>query len=298
MSKNPTLIDNKPSIRMGGYMQKTLQAITDQWLLIAPKSNPAMLEMFRDRDASPLRQMVPWAGEFAGKYLTGAVQILRLTGDDRLKTWLSEFVGRLMSFQAKDGYLGPWSEKHHLTNNNAAGERTWDTWGHYHIMLGLLLWHGETGDKSALKSARRIGDLLCRQYLGRKKPRLVDTGFTEMNLAPVHSLCLLYSLTQEERYLHLALQLVEEFGASDRKGSLAGDYLQQALTGVPFYKMPKPRWESLHPIMALAELYHITAEGQYRQAFEQIWWSIVENDRHNNGGFSSGEKAIMACPEI
>ena len=37
-----------------------------------------MLEIFRDRDRQPLRDMVPWAGEFAGKYLTSAVQILLL----------------------------------------------------------------------------------------------------------------------------------------------------------------------------------------------------------------------------
>jgi DUF1680 family protein len=43
--------------------------------------------------------------------------------------------------------------------------------------------------------------------------------------------------------------------------------------------------------MALAELYWITGEDQYRKAFEQIWWSIVKLDRHNNGGFSSGEQA-------
>ncbi|MDF1515844.1 MAG: glycoside hydrolase family 127 protein, partial [Anaerolineae bacterium] len=268
-----------------------IEGVISQWLLIAPKANPAMLEMFRDRDASPLRQMVPWAGEFAGKYLTGAVQVLRVTGDPALRTWLAEFVDMLISGQAKDGYLGPWSEKHRLTNDNVAGERTWDTWGHYHIMLGMLLWHEESGDKKALRSAIRIGDLLVKKYLGQKRHRLVDTGFTEMNLAPVHSLCLLYKETGDESYLNLALQLVEEFSAQDRKGPLAGDYLQQALNGVPFYQMPKPRWESLHPIMAFAELYDITGEEKYRTAFENIWWSIVAYDRHNNGGFSSGEKA-------
>jgi DUF1680 family protein len=39
------------------------------------------------------------------------------------------------------------------------------------------------------------------------------------------------------------------------------------------------------------ELFWITGEAQYRRAFEHIWWSIVKLDRHNNGGFSSGEQA-------
>ena len=54
------------------------------------------------------------------------------------------------------------------------------------------------------------------------------------------------------------------------------DYLQQALLGREFYETPKPRWESLHPIMALVELYWITGDDEYRKAFEQIWWSILE----------------------
>ena len=28
-----------------------------------------------------------------------------------------------------------------------------------------------------------------------------------------------------------------------------------------------------------------------RKAFENLWWSICKLDRHNNGGFSSGEQA-------
>ena len=40
---------------------------------------------------------------------------------------------------------------------------------------------------------------------------------------------------------------------------MAGDYLRRGLpAGEPFYRTPKPRWESLHPILALAELYRIT----------------------------------------
>jgi uncharacterized protein len=277
---------------LGDTLADYLRGVSEQWLQVAPWANPGMLEMFRDRDRRPLRSLVPWAGEFAGKYLTGAVQVLRLTNDPELKRVLESFVTELVSLQAEDGYLGPWPSDSRLTGEapNAAGGRTWDAWGHYHLMLGLLFWEEETGAPEALACAERMGDLLCERFLGRS--RLVDTGSTEMNLAVVHSLCLLYRRTGTSRYLELARQIVEEFAAVDGEGMpLAGDYLRAALAGKEFYETPKPRWESLHPILGLAELYYLTGEPQYRQAFEHLWWSIVKLDRHNNGGFSSGEQA-------
>ena len=278
-----------------GHLADYLTGVTEQWLKAAPLANPAMLEIFRDRDRQPLRDMVPWAGEFAGKYLTSAVQILRLIQDANLKTFIRGFVNQLVLLQDTDGYLGPWSQGSRLTGEapNVGGKagNTWDAWGHYHIMLGLILWHGESGDKKALNSAIKIADLICQKFLGNTRNRLVDTGSTEMNLAVVHTLCLLYRKTKTERYLDMALEIIDQFAAEGPDGPLAGDYLRSGLAGREFYETPKPRWESLHPIMGMAELYWITGDDRYRTAFEQIWWSIVKLDRHNNGGFSSGEKA-------
>ena len=279
-----------------GPLADYLEGVTQQWLLIAPDANPAMLDMFADRDRRPYRDQVPWAGEFAGKYLTSAVQILRLTGDSALKEYLGRFVDGLIAHQDRDGYLGPWPMRNRLTGvaPNVMGKRgaTWDAWGHYHVMLGLLLWSEEEPSSRALHCVERMAELFARKFRGTKRRRLVDTGSTEMNLAPVHVFCMLYRRTGKNSYLQQALNWVDEFAAIDSEGQpLAGDYLNQALIGQPFFKTPKPRWESLHPIMALAELYWITGEDQYRLSFEQIWWSIVELDRHNNGGFSSGEAA-------
>lgn len=281
------------SYQFQGYLAAYLQGISEQWLEIAPLANPAMLEIFRDRDRQPYRELVPWAGEFAGKHLTAATQVLRLTNSERLRASIVSFVAELVTLQAEDGYLGPWPRDFRLSGKAPQLQHgTWDAWGHYHMMLGLLLWHVESGDAAALTCARRIGDLLCDKFLGEKQPRLVDTGSTEMNLAPVHSLCLLHQVTGEARYLALARQLVDEFAARDEQGQpLAGDYLEAALQGEEFFATPKPRWESLHPILGLVELYYLTGEARYRQAFEHWWWSIVRWDRHNNGGFSSGEQA-------
>ena len=285
----------KATYAIDGLVGAYVDGLVDQWLLVAPRANPAMLEMFHDRDASKVRDQVPWAGEFAGKYLTGAVEVWRLTGDLRLGNWLKEFVTRLVDCQDRDGYLGPWPRDCRLTNftphQGKNGRRTWDTWGHYHIMMGLLAWHEQTADDRGMSCVKKIADLICRKYLGPEKPDLVGTGCPEMNLAPVHALCVLYRRTSMKRYLDMALQIVSEFGGKDHDNKPAGDYFRLALAGKAFYETQRPRWESLHPIMGLAELYWITGDDEYRRAFEQIWWSIAEHDRHNGGGFSSGERA-------
>jgi DUF1680 family protein len=283
-------------IELEGPVRQYLDAITQNWLLPAPASNPALLAMFADRDRDPYRDLLPWSGEFAGKYLTGATQVMQTTGDARLRAHLEQFVAEFVRIQDADGYIGPFPRDFRLAGvaPNVGGKlgATWDAWGHYHAMLGLLLWHEATSETAALGAARKIGDLLCSRFLGQKRPRLVDTGSTEMNLAPAHGLCLLYAKTGAKRYLELAHQIVDEFAALDAKGQpLAGDYFRQGLAGVEFYRLPKPRWESLHPVLALAELARIEGDQRYGKAFENLWWSIARLDRHNNGGFSSGEQA-------
>ncbi|MBM3188159.1 MAG: hypothetical protein FJZ90_05490 [Chloroflexi bacterium] len=269
-----------------GLVGHRLEANLEQWLLVAPQANPAMLEMFRDRDRTPRRDLVPWAGEFAGKYLTSAALAHRLSRDERLRAQLDMFVDALIGVQAEDGYLGPFPTHERLTGKTADGKHAlWDLWGHYHCMLGLLMWYQQTGYEPALAACRRAADHLCRRFLDTGE-RVLDAGAEEMNMAVSHGLALLYQETGEERYLRLVREIERDWQTPP-----AGDYVRTALAGIPFYQTPKPRWESLHDIQAILTLHEVTGETQYRQAFEHIWRSIRETDRHNTGGFSSGEKA-------
>lgn len=278
-------ISSSARYEIDGPVGSYVQAVVNNWMLRVPRSNPAILEMFADRDQPPYRDLLPWSGEFAGKYLTCLVQMLALTEDQRLKKLGSNFVEKLVSLQAEDGYLGPFSKECRLTGKNTSGGQTWDAWGHYHVMMGLILWHDRTNDANALKCASQIADLICKKYLEAGQPLSVMRS-CEMNQAVVHSLALLYQRTGESKYLEQAHEIVQDFAAHN-----AGNYLNAGLEKKEFYEIPKPRWESLHPLMGLAELYWVTGNEDYRKVFEHYWWSIVKLDRHNNGGFSSGERA-------
>lgn len=280
---------DRPEVRLSGPLHDQVAGVVRNWLIPLPKKDPAILTMFNDRDQEPYHNLLAWSGEFAGKYLTSGTETYRITGDAELKKTLAKFVESLAKCQDADGYLGPFPKANRLTgwapNTWGSGGDTWDAWGHYHAIVGLLNWHDETGDATALAAARKIGDLLVKTYELRT---VASTGSPAMNQAIVHGLALLYRETGERTYLEGAERVVREFGAQG-----AGNYLQAALAGEEFYKLPNagPRWESLHSIMGLAELYWETGNPDYRMAFEHLYWSIAKTDVHNNGGFTSGEQA-------
>lgn len=277
------------SFRLHGDLGTQIDGVIQNWLLVAPHRNPQMLQMYRQRDTPPYQNLLPWSGEFAGKYLTACVEVLRISDNASLREHTSQFVKDLIACQDTAGYIGPFPREHQLTgwapNTMGTGGDTWDAWGHYHVMLGLLFWHKLAGDEAALQCACKIADLLDQKFSGPDRT-VLSTRSPEMNQAVIHSLAVLYQATSQDRYLNLAKEIVDEFAMPG-----AGDYFRSGLNGVDFYKTPKPRWESLHPILGLAELYWITGNEEYRTAVENLWWSIVRLDRHNNGGFSSGEQA-------
>jgi DUF1680 family protein len=268
--------DAKFRFEFSGVVGDRIAANSSGWLTRAPAADPGLLAMFALRDRQPTPNLMPWAGEFVGKYLISAIQAIRFDGDAKLFATTKSVIQEVIASQAEDGYLGPFPREERLLKH-------WDLWGHYHVMLALLMWHEQTGDTAALEACRKAGDLVCKTYLSTdRRPR--DAGSTEMNLAIIHALGRLYRATNEERYLKMMRVIEEDW-------QLEGDYFRTGLAGVEFYKTPKPRWESLPDLQGLLELFLITGDVRYRTAFLNHWNSIRRLDRRNTGGFSSGEQA-------
>jgi uncharacterized protein len=259
-----------------GPVGERVKANVDNWLLQAPQANPGMLDMFRMRDRQPVPQLVPWAGEFVGKYLISAIEALRLSDDPRLRQQVAGVIAAFIATQAEDGYLGPFPKSERLLKH-------WDLWGHYHAMFALVMWHEQTGDAAALEAARKAADLVCAIYLDTGR-RVFDAGDHEMNMTILTAMAMMYRLTGEPRYLRMAREVEKDW-------ERAGDYLRAGLDGREYFRSPRPRWESLHDLQGLVELWRITGDVRYRQAFEHHWRSIRRWDWRNTGAFSSGEQA-------
>jgi len=278
--KRPVLETAQTEYEIGGYLRMRIDNAINEYLISTPVTSPAILQVLRDRDKTPLRDpLVPWAGEFAGKYLTAAQLTWRLTRDEELKSTIDQFVKDLIACQQEDGYLGPFPKSSRITGGN------WDVWGHYHCMLGLMFYYEDTQYAPAWETCKKAADLLFETF-GPGGPTLTnDGGGGQMNMAVCHALVLLYKQTGIARYLDLANYIVHE--AWNEPG--AGGYLVAALAGKPIIEFPQHRWEAIHDWQALPELYWLTGDEQYKKAFEHMWWSAVRGDRHNTGGLTSGE---------
>lgn len=278
---------------IGGFMGSRIHANQRNWLMVAPVANPSMLTMFRDHNPPlsiptgyvPSRDLIVWSGEFAGKYLISGVQGLRLTQDPHLRAMLGDFVTDLIGYQDPDGYLGPFEKGQRMDGLNPYGYPLWDLWGQYHCLLGLYYWYKETGDSNALSACRRTADLFCRTFLDSGKS-ISKVGEQEKNLACSHIFTLLYQEVGDPRYLRLVREIEIAWTSKD-----GGNYVSGFQNGEAFFQGKMQRWESLHSVQAVAELYFITGDQKYHHAFIQIWRSILSTDRHNTGGFSSAEAA-------
>lgn len=277
-----------------GITDKYIRNITEHWLLPLEKRNPAILTMFAAENKPNNAGLLPWSGEFAGKYLTAASEIYALTRDPELKKTIEDFVPRLLSYQELNGYLGPWPKEYELTNINPGGGNTWDSWNHYHIMTGLLKWYEVSQDTNALVGAQKIADLFYEKFYQNldeliRSDRLGwGNGNMEFHLTAADSIAKLYTITPDPKYLSFAKFIVHEGFPR------AGDYYHLGLSSKHFCNAQTPdatRWERLHAIMAMSKLYRITGEESYIRSFGRLWWSITELDCHNTLGFSTNESA-------
>ena len=202
------------NIELKGCTGTLSENIIQNWLIGLREYDPAIIEMFKERDIIPYSNPLPWSGEFAGKYITGAYYIYKITRNKALFDYINAFIDELIETQAPDGYMGCFPKEFRLTDKRPNGKKvedaSWDCWNHYHIMFGLLLWYDETGKKSYYDAVLRCADLFLNTFYNSNKS-LLSTGYSEMNFALYHVFAMLCFRTGEKKYLEFAKNIEDDF---------------------------------------------------------------------------------------
>ncbi len=225
-------------------------------------------------------EIFPWYGEFAGKILTGMAYMYRVDNNEKLLKAGNKFADALLNAQNDDGYIGIYTGMGVMGGNGS----NWDLWNHYHAIYGLYQWYQISGSEKYLNGAIAAADFVYRWFSGNNK-QYSSAGSQSMNLAISHGFAILYKETKNEKYLNAAKSIVLTEWPQN------GDWMNSILSGKEYYQSALPRWEALHSVMTLGILYEVTGEEQYYKAITEIFWSVVKTDRHNTGGFSTGEQA-------
>ena len=255
---------------------------------VAAQDVEALLRPFRDR-----RDHDEWRSEFWGKWITSAIAAWCYNGDQKLRGKIDEAVSALIATQTPDGYIGTYPAGDHL--------QRWDIWGRKYTLLGLLAWHGQTGDPAALNAARKEADLLLSEVgPGKASPFTNDMWHGMASSSVLEPMVLLFRRTGDIRYLEFANYLVNLWATPE-----GPDLLRKALDDVPVFKMfPGPEkivkgyhdngkskaYEMMSCYEGLTELYRSTGNAEYRMAAAKVFANIRDSEITICGSGSDWER--------
>ncbi len=243
-----------------------------------------LVEPFRHKNETRLWQM-----EFWGKWMLGAVAAWEYSQDATLMDHMSHSVKSLIKTQLPNGYIGNYAPKSQLAQ--------WDIWGRKYVMLGLLRFHDITGDKKALKAARKEADYLLSQ-VGPGKVNIIETGnYHGMASSSVmEPIMMLYNKTHDDKYLEFAKYIVKQWETPDGPRLIG-----KALEGVHVAdRFPHPKvwfspengqkaYEMMSCYDGLLELYRVTGESDYLKAVEMTVQDITSEEINVAGSGTSYE---------
>ncbi len=234
----------------------------------------------------------PWIGEHVGKWLHAASLLWLRSQDAELREKITRVAGGLMTTQGEDGYLGTYVPEKRLGLYPGAawdesdwGDSDWDVWVHKYCLIGLLSYHGISGDQEALAACRRAGDLLASTFPQKRSILIAGTHAGMAPTSVLEPMVLLYRATGEQRYLDFARSIVSSWDEPDGPKVLTAILREKTVLAVGNRKA----YEMLSNYVGLCELYRATGERQFLEAAQYAWEDVKNNRLYITGGSSVRE---------
>jgi len=254
---------------------------------IYEKKRDWMLEPFQNRGMEwviePRRNQkgeLPWAGEYAGKWLDAAALTASSSNDEQLKRYCSSFATSLVETQEPDGYLGIEAPA------KRGGNSEWDLWNIKYAMTGLLAYYEAFRDKSSLDAALRCSDWLINQYgmqpdANSSFYHSAEEGGVSMMIDD--DLVQLFRITGEKKYLKFAASVVTNFAPIARMRYTQSPLLAHA------YNM-------LGYLGGAVELFSLENASNELRWVEKVWEDLVDQHLYPTGSLGYNELLRKSAP--
>lgn len=274
-------------VRITGYMYSRFQGNLCYLADIYEKKKDWMLEPFQNRGQEwviePRRNKkgeLPWAGEYAGKWLEAASLAAATSINKQLSEYSSNFAACLAATQEPDGYLGIEAPE------KRGGNSEWDLWNVKYAMTGLLTHYEVFRDKSSLDTALKCGDWLITQFgmlPDANSPFYHSAEEGGVSMVIVDDLVRLFRITGEKKYLEFATSVVSNFPPIARIRSTQRALLAHA------YNM-------LGYLGVAVELFSVENALKELRRVEKVWEDLVDQHLYPTGSLGYNELLRMSAP--
>lgn len=280
------------NVKVGGVLGEAMTSSRQGRLSSLPGWHDGELIRMFSSDVRDHHDKTDWYGEHGGKWLYTTAMAARESGDKDLTALLLKTADYLVGTQAPDGYLGVYSPKIRITNDQASHNRSWDVWNLSLMTLGLLETHRYFPDDKYLAAAKKIGELFLKTF-GDGKNDITDYGTrygisATIILEPVVEL---YKTTGDRRYVDFAESIVGKMEAKE-----GVKLVSVALNGGDMERVGDGKaYQILWNLTGLAKLYEITGNKDYFHAVENAWQNIHDHHLTIAGGPWGGVGKHLEC---
>ena len=258
------------AVQIEGFVGARLDSCIQNRLIVQDIED--VVKPFRDRPD----EKGGFRCEFWGKWFTAAMLGYGYKPTKAYREHMDEAVRKLLETQDDNGYIGTYLTENHLGD--------WDVWGRKYVMLGLLSYYDQTGDKKALNAACRVADNLIEEAGPASGVNIAETGWIGWKgLAPSSSLepiALLYQRTGDKKYLDFAEHIVKCWNEPNKLSPTGIQLIQESITERPMWKMsgaPKA-YEMMSCFEGLCELYRCTGNALYFEACHKLIDNIIRDE--------------------
>lgn len=273
------------AVEIAGLLGERVRAHT--FGRVTPIDEEVLLAGFRKRPGSH-----PWIGEHVGKWLHAASLLWLQTKDANLREKITRIAKGLMATQGEDGYLGTYVPEKRLGlypgaawDGKSWDDSDWDVWVHKYCLIGLLSYHGISGDPEALAACKRAGDLLISQFPQKRSILIAGTHAGMAPTSVLEPIVLLYRATGEKRYLDFARYIVRSWDEPTGPRVVSAMLQETTVLAVGNRKA----YEMLSCYVGLCELYRATGERQFLEAAQLAWEDVNAKRLYITGGASAAE---------